>query len=175
MALTYVAIAKIETANNTTATVTFSSIPQTYTDLIIFMSARTDLNTSQRYANIQIKPNGSGADGSDRNLFTIDGATVGSGSDGVLIAGEAANDSLTASVFGNSYVYIPNYTSSNNKSTSMDGVNENNATAAAVVMFAGLWSNSAAITSIDITPQAGSGTNFKQYSTFYLYGVKNTV
>lgn len=176
MALTYQAIATVTVGSGGASSVTFSNIPQTYTDLVLFMSARTNLNTSQRYSNMIIRPNGSTTNLSDKNLFTIDGATVGSGVDNNdLVAGQAANDSLTANTFGNSVCYIPNYTGSNNKSTSMDGVNENNATAAAVLFFAGLWQNSAAITSLDILPLTGSGTSINQYSTFYLYGIKNTV
>jgi hypothetical protein len=52
----------------------------------------------------------------------------------------------TANTFGNTEFYIPNYTSSNYKSFSVDGVTENNATAA-FALYAGLWSNTAAITS----------------------------
>jgi hypothetical protein len=53
---------------------------------------------------------------------------------------------------------------------STDGASENNATDGRVAFNASLWSNTAAITSITLTPQAGS---LMQYSTAYLYGVSN--
>ena len=77
----------------------------------------------------------------------------------------------TASTFGNTEIYIPNYTLSANKSVSIDSVGENNATAALSVLVAALWSNSAAISSISIASQ--NGTLLLQFSTAYLYGVKN--
>jgi hypothetical protein len=76
----------------------------------------------------------------------------------------------TASTFNNADLYIPNYAGSNNKSFSIDSVSENNGTAAVASLFAGLWSQTAAITSITLTSRNG---NFDQYSTAYLYGVNN--
>jgi hypothetical protein len=174
MANTYTLIASNSLTNSTTNTVTFSSIPQTYTDLKLVISARSDI-TGQQYANIVIQPNGATTNLSDKNLYTINGTTVGSGFDSNgMVIGQASTDDQTSNVFGNSEAYIPNYTGSNYKSSSMDGVNENNATSAALTFFAGLWQSTAAITSLDIKFLSGSGTNFKQYSTFYLYGIKNS-
>jgi hypothetical protein len=78
----------------------------------------------------------------------------------------------TANTFNNTEIYIPNYAGSNNKSVSIDNVTENNATAAAAVLTAALWSNSAAINRVYLQIANGVGT-FAQYSTAYLYGVKN--
>jgi hypothetical protein len=52
----------------------------------------------------------------------------------------------------------------------VDSVQEDNQTEAYIDVVAGLWSNTAAITSLSIKSNAGS---FVQYSTAYLYGVKN--
>jgi hypothetical protein len=65
-------------------------------------------------------------------------------------------------------MYIPNYASSNYKSFSIDSVTENNGTVAYQIMHAGVWSNTAAITSLTIT---AAGGNLAQYSTATLYGV----
>jgi hypothetical protein len=77
--------------------------------------------------------------------------------------------SATASTFASADIYIPNYTSSDYKSISIDTVTEKNATDAYMRLTAGLWSNTAAITSIGLNCSASG--NFVQYSTFYLYGV----
>ena len=74
----------------------------------------------------------------------------------------------TASVFGNAEMYIPNYTSANYKSIICDAVTENNATESYQDLYANLWRNTAAITSISFFP---GGSLFTQYSTFSLYGV----
>jgi hypothetical protein len=82
------------------------------------------------------------------------------------------SSSTTANTFGNFELYIPNYAGSTNKSVSSDYVNENNATGGiSYGLLANLWSNTAAINAISLSIYGG--TNFAQYSTAYLYGVKN--
>jgi hypothetical protein len=80
--------------------------------------------------------------------------------------------SATSSTFGNGELYIPNYAGSTNKSYSADSVAETNATATFMYLTAGLWSNTAAINSITMTPQGGS--NFVQYTTATLYGISKS-
>ena len=171
MANTYELIASSTVGSGGVSSVTFSSIPSTYSDLKIVFSARTDSSLS--YENVIIKPNGSTSNLEDKTLFTVNGSSVGSAGDPTQsIIGQAATSIETANVFGNSEVYIPNYGLTQYKSMSADGVNENNSTAATSMMIAGIWRNTAAITSIVIAPSIGS--TFNQYSTFYLYGIKNS-
>jgi hypothetical protein len=66
-------------------------------------------------------------------------------------------------------IYFPNYASATNKSFSIDSVTENNATLANQFLTAGLWSNTAAITSITLLAASG---NLAYYSTASLYGIK---
>jgi hypothetical protein len=152
------------------ASVTFSSIPQTYTDLIIKFSGRSDFSgvvrglsfffngdtTTGNYANKRMYGEGSGSAQSDNSTYALF---------------VNANTS-TANSFGNGEIYIPNYTGSNNKSYSADYVIENNAATAYAGLDAGIRNNTAAITSIYISPEPTS--NFMQYSTFYLYGITNS-
>jgi hypothetical protein len=80
-----------------------------------------------------------------------------------------AND--TASAFNSAEIYIPNYTSSNAKSYSVDSVTENNsATVNELDLLAKLNSTTSPITNITLTPETG---NFVEGSTFYLYGISN--
>ena len=96
----------------------------------------------------------------------------------VMEYGAAAGNATTGgntSVWGVSTIYIPNYTSSNAKSMSADSAREaNQATDNYLVLDAGLWNpaSNVAITSIKISPRVGP--NFVQYSTAYLYGIKNS-
>lgn len=149
------------------ASVTFSSIPQTgYTDLKIVFSAR-----SARAANTDdmvIGFNGVNTNLTGRYLWGT-GSAAASGTDTQVLIGEYPTANSTASTFSNCEVMIPNYTSANYKSFSADTVNENNATLAYATLAAGLWSSTAAITSI--TLKTGSGSNLTQYSTFSLYGI----
>jgi hypothetical protein len=82
----------------------------------------------------------------------------------------AANTS-TADTFCNSELYIPNYTSSDQKSISIDSVNENNATTAYTVPMAYLWDNTSVISSIRIYADSSA---FAEHSSVYLYGISNS-
>ena len=147
------------------ASVTFDNIPQTgYTDLKIVVSAR-DSDTSG--ALTQVSFNGVTTNLSSRRLRgTGSAATSTAFASNIYTQGQANGD--TANTFGNSEIYIPNYTSSNYKSVSEDGVSENNATAAYMQLTAGLWSSPAAVTSVTLTSAAGP---YLRYSTFSLYGI----
>ncbi|MFN9954042.1 MAG: hypothetical protein ACK55I_13160, partial [bacterium] len=78
---------------------------------------------------------------------------------------------ITTNTFTNVGLYFPNYRSSNFKSFSVDSVSENNASTAYTQMFGGLWSNTAAITSISFTTDGTAIPDFIQYSSATLYGV----
>jgi hypothetical protein len=161
MPANYVLLERIE-LNASAASVTFSNIPQTgYTDLKVVVSARSSSTNAE---GMYISFNGSSASFTGRYLLG-DGANALSG---VLAqyAGSIFGAVGTANVFNNTEIYIPNYTSSNNKSFSVDNVAENNATTGYQNIIAGLWSNTAAITSLTLTC-----TGFLTNSTFSLYGL----
>lgn len=160
MALTYIASASVGSGG--ASFMEFTSIPQTYTDLLILSSVRENDNAWVFY----LEFNGSSANRSQRRLVG-NGSSASSNSSSTVIFTEASY-TVTASTFGSNSIYIPNYTSSNNKSISIDGVSEANQTLAYMALNASLWSNSAAITSIKLV--AGGGL-LQQYSTATLYGI----
>jgi hypothetical protein len=169
---TYTLINSVIVGAGGTTSISFTSIPSTYTDLKLVLSGR-DNHPSVVYHNISTKFNGSTSGYSSKWLYNLDG-TAGSSTgatnfaQGMYMNGAGA----TASIFTNCELYIPNYASSNNKSFYMDPVVENNSTAVFDAMIAGLWSNTAAITSITLDSIDGATTS--QYSTAYLYGIKNS-
>jgi len=163
----HVLLEQIEISSSATS-VTFSNIPQTgYTDLKIVISARS-LQAST-FTDLRVSFNGSSADFSGKYLFGY-GAGVSS-STYTRFLGSVPAASTTANTFGNTEVYIPNYLSNNFKSYSVDEVTETNGTAGKD-FYAGLWSNTSAINSINIA--AGTSSSFAQYSTFSLYGLAAT-
>jgi hypothetical protein len=166
MANTFELIASYS-ATGSVASIDFTSIPSTYTDLCILLSTRSDRNVGSATI-CSIEFNGSTTGYTGRNLGGT-GAAAYSDSNTTGEIGYTSQANLTASTFGNFAIYIPNYASANYKSFSSDYVSENNATGAYSGLIAGLWSNTAAITSFKIK----SAFNFVQYSTAYLYGVKN--
>ena len=134
MPANYVLLAE-QTVSVAVSSVTFSNIPQTgYTDLVVKVSGRN--TSSGDWFNISF--NGSTANFNTRNLFgTGGGIFSNSRADGVE-AFVNNNSSTTANTFSNSEIYIPNYTSSNNKSFSIDSVTENNGTTPYSILSAGL-------------------------------------
>ena len=166
MAANYVLLEKITVGAAGASSVTFSGIPQTgYTDLVLKISARGDAGAISRSLGLTF--NGSSTGYSNRFLQG-DGSSASSGNGTSIYLGECTAATATANTFGNQEVYIPNYTSSSNKSLSVDAVAETNATTQYMSLVADLWANSAAITSMTIVIATG---NFVQGSTFYLYGV----
>jgi hypothetical protein len=167
MANTYTLLETITVGAAGASSVTFNSIPQTgYTDLVIKASARS--TTTEDTFGIRFNSD-SGSNYPYRGLRG-NGSTASSfsGTNTLVALGGMSQSNYTASTFGNSEFYIPNYTASNYKSVSVDAVNENNATTATAQLSTGLWNSTAAITTIQVIPSSGS---FAQYSTFSLYGV----
>ena len=171
MAYTYSKISTYTVGSGGVPSISFLNIPQTYTDLVIKVSARTNFASTSDY--IYMSLNGNTSNNSYRKIEgngSAVGSYSGSGSTNSTGVATANGATSTASIFGNSEIYIPNYTSSNAKSASADGVSENNATAALAELRSYLNSGTSAITSIALAP--GSGTTFVEYSTFHLYGIK---
>lgn len=170
MATTFTKIASVTVGAGGAASIDFTSIPSTYTDLCVKLSTR--LNGAA--ATVRTSFNGSASGYSERMLYT--NASTGpfsasrSGTYVEWMYSDGTNN--TANTFNNADVYIPNYAGSNNKSFSIDNANEQNGTADQLINInAALWANSAAITSITFT--TGS-TSFVQYSTATLYGISKT-
>ena len=174
MPANYVLLEKVVVGAAGAAGITFSNIPQTgYTDLLVVASARNN-RTAQKYSQLRAQfNNDTGNNYTDKLLYSIAGATAGStGSTSQTFLSRILympTADITANIFGNAQMYIPNYTSSNAKSLSTDTVMENNATDNGVMgIAAGFWNNTAAITSIYLFSDQDS---LIQYSTFYLYGI----
>jgi hypothetical protein len=169
MATTYKAIATVTVGSGGAANIEFTSIAADWTDLIILCSLRS--NSASTADNLKIELNGSTSNFTARSIYSTSDSSPNSYSFSIgEIAGINATNT-TASVFSNTTIYICNYASANNKSISTDSVAENNATRGDLSLYATLWSNSSAITSIKLV---AAGGNFIQYSTATLYGISNS-
>lgn len=150
------------------ASITFSSIPQTYTDLYLQLSLRsTSAPSSTAINDGGITFNSSNSNKSGRLLYGSGSGSGGSGSYSDLYIWYPTN-LATSNTFGNINIYIPNYTGSTAKSTSHEIVTENNATFSYTMIFAGLWNSTAAITSLEVY---SNSSTFAQYSSATLYGI----
>jgi hypothetical protein len=133
---------------------------------VLRVSARCDNNSNASYLTF----NGT-TTGHSYTLLYADGATPAS----VQYSGGARINfsfvevsGYTTNTFSNGELYIPSYTASQNKPVGIFAVTENNATTALMGITAGLWSNTAAITSLTLAQPSG---NFVTGSSFYLYGI----
>ena len=163
---TYVALAT-QTLASATASVTFSSIPQGYTDLVLVIGSlgmnatgsagklRFNGDTATNYSNTVLYGTGSTAGSyreSNQTNIRIYGAAVGPVANG-------NNDNVI--------LHIQNYS---NTTTNKTVIIRNNLPASETVAGVGLWRSTAAITSINIASYNGTDL-FTAGSTFSLYGV----
>jgi len=149
------------------ATISFSSIPATYTDLKVVLSVRSD-RISADQDSLLVSFNGSTSNFTNKSLEGGTVTTVSSFSSARFL-GSINDTNNTASVFSSVELYVPNYASSSFKSFSTDSAMENNSNFYYLDLTAGLWSDTSAITSITFT--TGASRNFVQYSTASLYGI----
>ena len=168
MANTYVLIASNTVGSGGASSVTFSSIPATYTDLIVKVSARSGIGSVADTMHVLFN--------SSTTTYTYkslegNGASASSGNTANNWAGTYPGNGATASTFGNTEIYIPNYAGTTYKSYSVDSISETNGTTTYADLDAGLWSTTTAISSVSI---ATDSNNFVQYSTFYLYGISKS-
>ncbi len=155
----------------TQANIDFTSIPQTFTDLLLVYSLRTNLS-GFAYDDTSVRFNSdSGNNYSNRQLVSVNGSVSSGGASGQnnTLAPESTGASATSNTFGSGQIYIANYTSSNAKSVSTEGVTETNSTATVMMINAGLWNSSSAITSIRIYSR--NATSFVSGSSATLYGI----
>jgi hypothetical protein len=153
------------------AAIEFTSIPQTYTDLVIKLSVRSSDTQDTGNVGMNMRINAATTGYSGLVMYGY-GSTVGSyasntQSIGTIITGGAG----VTSMFSNSQVHIPNYADSNAKSYSVDGVATINSTTLSESYSIGKnQSSTSAISSLTFTCSSG---NFVQYSTATLYGIQS--
>lgn len=159
------------TLTGSAASVTFSNIPSTYTDLVLRISALDSQASVDTAFNIKI--NGATTSQSGTSLYGSGSAAASARqTTGPVDFNRESGASATANTFGSIELYIPSYTVSQNKPISNFGVAETNATAVQMGVNAALWSNTAAITSIEIL--SSYATNWAVGSSFFLYGLVNS-
>lgn len=166
--MTYTPLAT-NTLTTSSTTVTFSSIPQTYTDLVLVMQPAADVGDE----NVGIRFNG---DTGANYSYTRVGAnnTAGSYSSNRVTGFTRINTIEAAGTspnLGNLIIVsnIMNYANSTTYKTALNRSGQVGGTYNGVEIFAGLWRNTAAITSITVM-QGGTRT-FLAGSTFTLYGI----
>jgi hypothetical protein len=155
-----------KTLTGTQSAIEFTSIPQTYTDLYVLASVRSN-RSGDILDVLTLGFNGSGANRTSRELVGDNTAATSNTSNNGRIGLINAADT-TSNTFSNFSIYVPNYTSSANKSASVDGVLENNASRGIENIEAFLWSDTTAISSLQLDLLLA---DFVSGSTVSLYGI----
>jgi hypothetical protein len=157
-------------SSGTLYSLTFSTIPNTYTDIILKWSARGDTAGSSKDHTITV--NGDNGTNYSYTLLNGDGSTAastrGTSIANVLASGSATGAPDTANTFAVSEILIPNYLSTANRPISIFSATENNATGALLRSEAALYRGASAITSITIGLVSGF---WVAGSRFDLYGI----
>jgi hypothetical protein len=167
MPTTYEPIATQTVSGSSTGTVTFSSIPATYTDLVVVsnfgnaVAARLYLRfngiTTNTYSDAYLTGVGGGGyftgRDSTQNAMTIGGAWNG------FSTTLTATNILQVMNYGNTTAF---------KSIISRSANDKGNGTGSVDALVGLWQSTSAITSLSLI----GGSNFLANSTFTLYGIK---
>ena len=159
------------TLGTATATITFSSIPATYKHLQIRVLARSDRSAGVDIMSMRMNSD-TAANYSDHLLYG-DGTTaqtdVNINATKINIQ-RLASDNLSANIFSDFVIDILDYADTNKYKTIryLSGYDANGS--GRVGLGSGSWRNTAAVTSI--TLDSAFSANYKQYSSFALYGIK---
>lgn len=152
---TYTLIAS-NTLGSSSSSLTFSSIPGTYTDLVIVFSG-----TSTALAGINIQFNGDTGTNYSRTVLDGNGSAASSSRETSQVASTLGLSSTTQS---DTIFHIFDYA---NTTTYKTVLSRANVSASLVRAAAGLWRSTAAVTSITL-----SYPTFNTGSTFKLYGIE---
>jgi hypothetical protein len=158
---TYVPIAT-QTLGSATTTYTFSSIPSTYTDLILVFGGIINSNTICRF-------NGdSGTNYSEHHIFSNNGAATIGGEVSIsqIYIGDYINFPMQDGQ-SNTILHIQNYTNTNAYKSCLWRLN--NGAGSKIQAGVGLWRNTAVISSILFGSDATNG--MQSGSTITLYGI----
>jgi hypothetical protein len=161
-------------SGSSTNTITFDSIPQTYTHLVVLVSARTNTASTRDVMRFRIN-NDSSAIYNSFFLYGFD-STASVRSESALSNTYfewtyAVGNNATSNVFGNTTVTLNNYRSTSAvKTVNTLDANENQSTTSWITgITTGYWNSTTAITRLDFVAQ--SGITYIDGSTFSLYGI----
>jgi hypothetical protein len=170
---TYSLIAS-NTLGSATATVTFSSIPGTFTDLVLVVTAATT-HTLSTFPYVQF--NGDTATNYSVTELYGTGSAAGSARDTSTSAGWIGFDISISNTVGD-HITISNIMDYSNSTTYKTWLSRANRASSALDYqgtdaVVGLWRSTAAITSITVKNRRGGvDYNFASGSNFKLYGIQ---
>lgn len=167
---TWKTIQSVTVGSGGQASLEFTNIPATYTDLAVLISPRNETTSGQM---TMVFNNSTTSDYNRSKVFGESGGEYAGSSTGQTVFNyiDLPLSSYGANSFGNVFVYIPNYAGSLRKSFSVDSVETNgNVTTCYVEFHGGIRTNTDAITNVKFA--INDGNDFNQHTTAVLYGIK---
>jgi len=161
----YESIATVTVGAGGSSTITFSSIPSTYTHLQIRGIARTATNVS-----LGLRFNSDTASNYSRHYLNGNGASAGAGGGASSTSAYAGTTATATSAFGANVIDVLDYKDTNKYKTIRALSGGDNNGSGFVQFMSGSWRNTNAVSSIDIFQV--DGDTITQYSSFALYGIK---
>lgn len=158
------------TLSTNAATVTFSSIPTTFSDLVFRITGRSTV-PSGTYDTGYLYNGTAFSSTKIQGINTTISSSRTTGTDAQGGGIWVPNATTAANIFGSTEVYWPNYQSTVSQPVYIYSVAEQNATNAPILLTALLWQSTSALSSVLVFAGAGS---FVAGSTLSLYGIKNT-
>lgn len=173
MANTHNLIQTITVGSGSTTEVTFSSIPQTYTDLKFVLSTRDASGTNLDHG-FRINGDGGSVYTWKRMMGNGSGSLTQVSTNTRAFYAVVNGTSSLANAFSSTEVYFPNYTNSNQKVWNSITTGEQNVTLNYTGFYGGIIAITGAITVVSFYPEPTGSNSFAQYSSISLYGIKNT-
>jgi hypothetical protein len=176
MTSTHVLIKQYTVLSGGASSVTLSSIPQTYTNLKLLISAQDTSTNNNESSNMFMTVNGITSGYSNKFVYGTNSTTGTANNSNNLTDRTQIGQcpKVGAVTWSNTEVYIQNYTDSSTKYYSVNGVSPVNSQTTYqnyITFVTGSLPTTSGITTMNLTTIAG---NFSEGSTFYLYGIKNS-
>ena len=164
----YESIATVTVGSGGSSSVTFSSIPSTYTHLQLRCFASTNRGST---ANMQVRFNSDTGSNYAKHVLYGDGSSAGASASTSQTLISLDRIGGTSTTFGALVVDVLDYANTNKYKTvrNLGGIDLNGS--GEIDFQSGLWMNTNAISSISLITVDGT-INFAQYSSFALYGIK---
>jgi hypothetical protein len=158
---------------STGGSLSFTNIPQTYTDLYITASIKDNTSGGGVGQTIYMTLNGDGTSSYSARWLESDGTnrytTSNSNQTGFRL-GVVQSTAATSGIYSNLEIYLPNYTNNIFKSYLCEYVTENSGTGVYIGTDTGVWRKNAPITTIAI----GTGFALNQFTSWNLYGLSGS-
>lgn len=172
-ASSYESISTVTLSSGSASSITFSSIPQTYTHLQI-RGIGKNTGTTAGWYDIMMNFNGDTAQNYQAHVLSGNGTAASSGWSGNAFGVQVGNALPTSaagetSMFGGAVIDILDYTNTNKFTTTRHLYGWDKNGSGQMKLGSGCWRNTAAITSIVLTTDTNA---IAQYSSFALYGIK---